>query len=269
MIMIKVAVAGCAGRMGRRILWALSESARAKLHVAFEIPLHGLIGHDSGLAAGLGENNVEIADSVNAALGCDVLIDFTVPASTEENLRFCRNHGINIVVATTGLSPAQKKLIAAASKKIAVVYSPNMGVGVNVLLSLVKKMAAALGDAYDIEIVEMHHNQKKDAPSGTALALGEAAAQGLKVALKDSAVYGRKGMVGARRKKEIGIHAVRGGDVIGEHAVIFAGPGEKIELSHSVITRDVFARGAVRAAEFISTRKRGLFTMQDVLGLPA
>ena len=266
--MIKVAVAGCAGRMGQRILWALSESTRARLCAAFEIQAHRLVGHDSGIVAGLGENRVEIADSVEAAADCDVLIDFTSPASTETNIRFCLKHGISMVVATTGLSPAQKKLINAASKKIAVVFAPNMGVGINVLLSIVKKIAAVLGDSYDIEIIEAHHNQKKDAPSGTALGLAEAAAAGLNISLRDHAVYGRKGLVGARKKKEIGIHAVRGGDIIGEHSVIFAGPGEKIEVSHSVITRDVFAKGAVRAAEFLGSRKRGLFTMQDVLKLP-
>jgi len=265
--MVKVAVAGCAGRMGQRILWALSESTQAKVCAAFEIKGHPLAGRDCGMVAGIGENGVRITDSVESILGADVLIDFTSPDSTEANIRFCEKNGIRMVVATTGLTAAQKELITGASKKMAIVFAPNMGVGINVLLSVVKKIASVLGETYDIEIVEAHHNKKKDAPSGTALRLAEAAAAGLDISLADHAVYGRQGLVGARKKKEIGIHAVRGGDIIGEHTVIFAGPGEKIEVSHSVITRDVFAKGAVRAAEFLSAKQSGLYTMQDVLGL--
>lgn len=265
--MVKVAVAGCAGRMGQRLLWAFSESALAKVSAAFEIKGHPLLGHDSGMVAGIGGNNILITDSVESILGADVLIDFTLPDSTEANIRFCEKNGISMVIATTGLNAAQKDLIASAAKKTAIVFAPNMGVGINVLLSIIKKIASVLGDAYDIEIVEAHHNKKKDAPSGTALGLAEAAAAGLDVSLADHAVYGRQGLVGPRPRKEIGIHAVRGGDIIGEHTVIFAGPGEKIEVSHSVLTRDVFAKGAVRAAEFLSGKRSGLYTMQDVLGL--
>ncbi len=267
--MIKTAVAGCAGRMGQSIISALSESAHAKTAVAYEVKNHPFVGRDSGLVAGVGENKVLIADSVEAAKGCDVLIDFTTPDSTEANIRFCEKNNIKMIIATTGLGEAQKELIKQASQKIAIVFAPNMGVGINVLLDIVKKMASLLGDSYDIEIVETHHNKKKDAPSGTALGLAEAVAEGLNVGLDTHAVYGRRGMVGARKKKEIGIHAVRGGDIIGEHTVIFAGNGEKIEVSHSVISRDVFAKGAVRATEFLAGRKSGLYNMQDVLGLRA
>jgi 4-hydroxy-tetrahydrodipicolinate reductase len=265
--MVKVAVAGCAGRMGQRILWAFSESAQAKVCAAFEIQGHPLLGRDSGMVAGINENNVKITDSVESILGADVLIDFTSPDALEANVRFCEKNGIGMVAATTGLSAAQKELLANAAKKVAIVFAPNMGVGINVLLSVVKKIASVLGETYDIEIVEAHHNKKKDAPSGTALGLAEAAAAGLDVSLDEHAVYGRQGLVGARKRKEIGIHAVRGGDIIGEHTVIFAGPGEKIEVSHSVLTRDVFAKGAVRAAEFLSGKRPGLYSMQDVLGL--
>jgi 4-hydroxy-tetrahydrodipicolinate reductase len=267
MTMVKVAVAGCAGRMGQRILWAVSENPQLKLGAAFEAGAHPLVGRDSGIVAGLGENGVKITDAVESAQGCDVLIDFTAPAATAEHLRFCEASGIRMVIATTGLSARQQEAVVLVSKKIGVVYAPNMGVGINVLLSVIKRVASALGEDYDVEIIEAHHNKKMDAPSGTALGLAQAVAEGLEVSLKDHAVYGRQGMVGPRKKKEIGLHAVRGGDIIGEHTVLFAGPGEKIEISHSVITRDVFAKGAIRAALFLSGKPAGLYTMQDVLGL--
>jgi 4-hydroxy-tetrahydrodipicolinate reductase len=265
--MVKVCVAGCAGRMGQRIVHAVERAKGAVLHTGFERKDHPAVGKDIGLMAGLGEKGIKIADTVDAARGCDVLIDFTEPKATAQNVRFCQANGVNMVIGTTGLSEDQKKLIKKAGGKIAVVFAPNMGVGINVLFNVVKQTAGVLGPGYDVEIIEAHHNRKKDAPSGTAFGLAEAAAQGRKQDLKSLAVYGRQGSVGARKEGEIGIHAVRGGDIIGEHTVVFAGPGEKIEISHSVVTRDVFAGGAAKAAEFLSGKKPGLFNMQDVLGL--
>jgi len=265
--MTSISVAGCAGRMGQRLIWAISENSNGHLHSAFEMQGHPLIGRDSGTVAGIGENGVSIKAGVETIVGSQVLIDFTSPEGTVANLRFCESHGINMVIATTGLSDDHKRLIHEAAKKCAIVFAPNMGVGVNVLLSIVKQAAAILGSDYDIEIIETHHNKKKDAPSGTALGLAEAAAQGRNLSLAQSAIHGRSGQVGARPKNEIGIHAVRGGDIIGEHTVLFAGPGEKIEISHSVITRDVFAKGAIRAALFLADKKTGLYDMQEVLGL--
>jgi 4-hydroxy-tetrahydrodipicolinate reductase len=265
--MIKVAVAGCAGRMGQRIIGFVSENPSLKLGAGFEIPGHPAIGKDAAAVAGLPEQGVLIADSPDSVKGCDVLIDFTFPEALQKNLAACRQNKVNLVLATTGLSDAQKKAVREASKTIAIVFAPNMGVGVNVLLSLVRQAAQALGETYDIEIVEAHHNQKKDAPSGTALGLAEAAAQGMGVDLQSHAVYGRSGQVGARKPKEIGIHAVRGGDIVGEHTVIFAGQGEKIEIAHQATSRDVFAKGAMRAAVFLADKKNGMFDMRDVLGL--
>jgi 4-hydroxy-tetrahydrodipicolinate reductase len=264
---MKLAVSGAAGRMGQRIIAFSSESSVLKFAAAFDMATHPKIGDDAGVIAGIAPTGVLLSDSVVAAKGCDVLIDFTAPEASELHLRFCVENGIRLVVGTTGLSEQMKLKIKEASKSIAVVFAPNMGVGINVLLSVVKKIANTLGEQYDVEIIEAHHNKKKDAPSGTALGLAEAVAEGLEVSLSEKAVYGRSGMVGARPKKEIGIHAVRGGDIIGEHTVMFSGPGEKIEISHSVITRDVFAKGAVRAAEFLAGKKNGLYNMQDVLGL--
>ncbi|MBL8027136.1 MAG: 4-hydroxy-tetrahydrodipicolinate reductase [Fibrobacteres bacterium] len=263
----KLAVSGAAGRMGQRIIAFSNESKIVSLAAAFDIATHPRIGDDVGLLAGIGEKGVLLSDSMVAAKGCNVLIDFSSAEATESHIKFCAENGINLVVGTTGLSDKVKADIKKASEKVAVVFAPNMGVGINVLLSIVNKMAAVLGDEYDVEIIEAHHNKKKDAPSGTAIGLAEAVASGMQVSLAEKAIHGRSGLVGARPKKEIGIHAVRGGDIIGEHTVMFAGPGETIEVSHSVLTRDVFAKGAVRAAEFLAGKKSGLFNMQDVLGL--
>jgi len=253
--------------MVRCVVAALEESKTAVLGAAFENKGHPAVGGDAGLVAGVGEKKIIIADSAGCARNCRAMIDFTSAGATLANLKFCSENGINMVIGTTGFSPEQKKEIASAAKKIAVVMAPNMGVGVNVLLKLIRQVSAMLGEAYDIEVIEAHHNLKKDAPSGTALAMAEAAASGRNLDLRRAAVHGRQGNTGARPKGEIGIHAVRGGDIIGEHTVLFAGPGEKIEITHSVVTRDVFAKGAVRAAEFLLEKEKGLFSMQDVLGL--
>ncbi len=262
-----IAVAGAAGRMGQRIIAFVSDNSKLRLGAAYEFSSHPKVGEDSGLTAGISSNGIAISDSSLAALGCKVLIDFTTPDSTEKNVAFCVENGINLVVGSTGLSEKIKEDIKKASQKIAVVFAPNMGVGINVLLSVVRDIAKRLGDDYDIEIIEAHHNKKKDSPSGTALGLAEAVAEGIGVSLSEAVVNGRHGLVGARPKREIGIHAVRGGDIIGEHTVLFAGPGEKIEISHSVVTRDVFAKGAVKAAEFLLDKRNGLYDMQDVLKL--
>ena len=265
--MVKVAVAGCAGRMGQRIVCAVDQSAIVGLGAGFEKKGHGAVGKDIGFVAGIEEKKITIGDSVNVATGCGAIIDFTAADATEANVAFARKQGINMVIGTTGFAEAQKQAISQAARDIAIVFAPNFGVGINVLLNVVKRVASVVGSSFDIEVIEAHHNKKKDAPSGTALGLAEAAAAGLKISLKDHAVYGRQGNVGARKQNEIGIHAIRGGDIIGEHTVMFAGSGEKIEISHSVVTRDVLAQGAVRAAEFLCEKKSGLFDMQDVLGL--
>lgn len=265
--MVKIAVAGCAGRMGNRIIACLEGDKSLVLAAGFEAKGHPAVGGDIGLCAGLGEKGIAVSDSPGCAAGCAVMVDFTVAQATLRNLEFCVKNRINMVIGTTGLPSTAKKAVRSAADRIAVVMAPNMGVGVNVLLALVRRAAEVLGPPYDIEVIEAHHNQKKDAPSGTALALARAAAEGRKLNLEKAAVYGRSGMPGPRKKGEIGIHAIRGGDIIGEHTVLFAGPGEKIEMVHSVVTRDALARGAVRAAAFVGRKKKGLFTMQDVLGL--
>lgn len=265
--MIPVSVAGCAGRMGRRILWAVLHESGLSLHSAFEAHGHPLIGRDAGALAGLTDAGVAVASSVEAARGSRVLIDFTAPEASERHLRFCAEHEIALVLATTGFSDAQKALVHETARRVPVVYAPNMGIGVNVILGLVRQAARILGSEFDIEVIEAHHNQKKDAPSGTAFGLAEAAAEGRKLRLAESAVYGRHGTPGARKPSEIGIHAIRGGDIVGEHTVLFAGPGEKIEISHSALSRDIFAHGAVRASLFAAGRAPGLYDMQDVLGL--
>jgi 4-hydroxy-tetrahydrodipicolinate reductase len=208
-----------------------------ELGSGFERKDHADIGKDVGINAGIPEKGVKIEDSPGSAKACRVSIDFTVPEALEENLKYCEANNINLVIGTTGLSDGQKKALKAASEKIAVVFAPNMGVGINVLLNVVKNISATLGDNYDIEIIEAHHNKKKDSPSGSALGLAEAAAQGRGLSVKDHAVYGRQGAVGARKKDEIGIHAIRGGDIIGEHTVLFSGAGCWTRIKDSITCR--------------------------------
>ena len=266
--MIKVIVIGAAGRMGKRLVNLIMESHDMKLSGATEYPESPLLGQDVGLVAGCGSAGVKISNDLKSVVkGANALIDFST-GPVVENAKLAVAAGCAVVIGTTALSPADK----AELKKLAnsggrIVLSSNMSIGVNMLSKLCAVTAKTLGKDYDIEIVEMHHNKKKDAPSGTALMLAESIVKAKNVALRDKAVYGREGMTGERKKGEIGIHAVRGGDVVGDHTVIFAADGERIELIHKASSRDTFAKGALRAVRFLHNATPGLYNMQDVLGL--
>jgi len=266
--MIKVTVAGCSGRMGKRIATLAIQNKKMKLVGAYEYPGHPDIGKDMGDVLGLEKQDVVVSESVKESIAqTDVIIDFTSPTATLETLKLAVKHKKKVVVGTTGLSKAEQKKIATASQSIPVVFAPNMSVGVNLLFKISRVVAEALNDEYDIEIVEAHHKHKKDAPSGTACELARQVAAGRKVSLEKKAIYGREGLCGAREKGTIGIHAVRGGDVVGDHTVSFLADGERIELTHKASSRDAFAKGSLVAAEYLDKKKKGLFSMQDVLGI--
>jgi 4-hydroxy-tetrahydrodipicolinate reductase len=266
--MIKIAVTGAAGRMGGRIITAVKEAEGLELAGAAERPGHELIGQDAGLVAGCGPLGVAIAGSLEEALEkADLLIDFTFPEVTLQNLEVCARLGKKVVIGSTGFTPAQRQDVQAFADKIAVVLAPNMSVGVNACFKLLKEAAAILGDGFDVEIVELHHNKKKDSPSGTAVRMGEIVAETLGRDYNEVANFHREGMCGERTKEEIGMQTVRGGDIVGEHTVYFIGMGERIEITHRAMSRDMFARGAVRAAGWLAGKDKGLFDMQDVLGL--
>jgi len=265
----RVAIAGAGGRMGQALVEAVLADPGLVLAAALDVSASAFIGHDAGERCGR-STGVVVGSDVDAAVkAVDVLVDFTRPEGTLSHLEACARLGVAAVVGTTGLSDAQIARVAALGKKIPIVLAPNMSVGINVLLSLVESAAHALGADYDIEIVEMHHRHKVDAPSGTAIALGEAAARGAGRSLADCAVYAREGATGERKPGTIGFAALRGGDVVGEHSVIFAGAGERVELSHKAASRQNFAAGALRAAHFVAARRAsgqtGLADMRDVL----
>jgi len=266
--MIKIAVTGAAGRMGGRIIHAVKETPGIELAGAVERAGHPLIGEDAGSVAGCGPNGVAISGSLEEALAAaDVLIDFTFPETTLANAEVCARLGKMMVVGTTGMTPAQREQLAGAAQKVPIVFAPNMSVGVNLCFKLLKDVAATLGDAFDVEIVELHHNKKKDSPSGTAVRMGEVVAEALGRDYDKVANYHRQGMCGERTKEEIGMQTVRGGDIVGEHTVYFIGMGERIEITHRAMSRDMFARGAARAARWLNGKGPGLYDMQDVLGL--
>jgi 4-hydroxy-tetrahydrodipicolinate reductase len=266
--MTRIAVPGAAGRMGRNLIDACQRTEDLSLGVATERSGHELLGSDAGLVAGLGEMGVAIGDDLEAAVAeFDVLIDFTVPAAALMHLDICRRHGKRMVIGTTGFSDAQKQQIAAAAAEIGVVFAPNMSVGVNLCLKLLDMAARVLGDTVDIEVIEAHHRHKVDAPSGTALRMGEVVAAALGRDLKDCAVYGREGITGPRARKTIGFETIRAGDIVGEHTVMFAAEGERVEITHKASSRMTFASGAARAAAWLMGRSAGLYDMQDVLGL--
>ena len=269
--MIRIAVAGAGGRMGQALIEATLSDPALALAAAFDVAGSPLAGRDAGERFGRATGVTVGTDADAAAAAADVLIDFTRPEGTLAHLAACVHHRTGAVVGTTGLSDAQKAGLADRAKSIPVVFAPNMSVGVNVLLALVENAARRLGPGYDIEVVEMHHRHKVDAPSGTALGLGEAAARGAGIALAQNAVYAREGTIGERKRGAIGFASLRGGDVVGEHTVIFAGAGERVELSHRAASRQNFATGALRAAQFVAAHRAqgraGLFDMQDVLGL--
>lgn len=265
---VEIVVLGAFGRMGRMILETCAREKKAGRNLtvigAVEAPRSSEAA-SPGRAAGF---DLPVTDSLPQALkpGCSV-IDFTAPAATLKNLEAAQAAGAGVVIGTTGFDEAGKRAIADFARHIPIVFSPNMSIGVNLLFKVAEMVAGALDAGYDIEIVEAHHNQKKDAPSGTALGLAESVARGRRIALKDWASFGREGLTGARKTGEIGIHAVRGGDIVGDHTVLFAGPGERIELKHVAHSRQTFAEGAVKAALFLHGKPAGLYSMADVLGL--
>jgi 4-hydroxy-tetrahydrodipicolinate reductase len=263
---VRIAIAGAGGRMGRALIEEVLRASDLKLAAALEQKGHTAVGKDAGLLAGA-PCGVTVADEVAGALtGCDVLVDFTRAEAAAANLAACRKQGVRMVIGTTGFSDAQKREIADAARDIAIVMSPNFSVGVNVAFRLLETAAAALGGSYDVEIMEAHHRHKVDAPSGTALRMGEVVASALKRDLAKTAVYGREGVTGERKPETIGFATVRGGDLVGDHTVMFIGAGERLEISHRASSRANFAAGALRAARFAATRKNGLYDMADVLG---
>ncbi len=264
----RVAIVGASGRMGKALLAACAEQQGLEVTVATEHPHNPLLGVDSGSLAGIGENGVMIAPSLDAAADdFDVLIDFTRPQPALEHLQWCVAHDKKMVIGTTGFDDEGKAAIQAAAEKIGVVFAPNMSVGVNLTLKLLDMAARVLGDSVDIEIIEAHHRHKVDAPSGTALRMGEVVADALGRDLKECAVYGREGQTGERERKTIGFETIRAGDIVGEHTVMFADIGERIEITHKASSRMTFAKGAVRAAQWLADQPAGLYDMQDVLEL--
>ena len=264
---LRVVVAGASGRMGRMLVEAVLADPQARLHGALDIAGSPALGQDA--AAFLGrDSGVTITADLDAALaGAEVLIDFTRPDGTMAHLAACRRHGVKAVVGTTGLSAEQKARIGEHAHTLAVVMSPNMSIGVNVMFDLLDKAARAFASGYDIEVIEAHHRHKVDAPSGTALAMGEVLAAATGRRLEDCAVYARQGHTGPRDPSSIGFATVRGGDIIGDHTVMFAGIGERIEISHKSSTRAGYAQGSLRAAHYLRGQARGLHGMKDVLGL--
>jgi 4-hydroxy-tetrahydrodipicolinate reductase len=266
--MVRIAINGAAGRMGRALVEACMQYPDSTLGAAVDLPESGCTGKDAGTAAGIGECGVKISDSLQQSLDAfDVLIDFTRPAPSLAALEVCRAHGKKMVIGTTGFSEKQKQQIQQAAQSIGIVFAPNMSVGVNLSLKLLELTAKVLGDEVDIEIIEAHHRHKVDAPSGTALRMGEVIANTLGRKLSEHAVYGREGNTGERNRKTIGFQTIRAGDIIGDHTVMFADIGERIEISHKASSRMTFAKGAMRAAAWIASRKKGLYDMQDVLSL--
>ncbi|CAO4142622.1 4-hydroxy-tetrahydrodipicolinate reductase [Methylorubrum aminovorans] len=265
---MKLVVVGAEGRMGRMLIRAVAEAEGCTLHGAVERAGSPALGQDAGRLAGIGDLGVSVSDDpLSLFVAADGVLDFTVPAATVAFAELAAQARIVHVVGTTGLSQDDLKRLEAASYHARIVRSGNMSLGVNLLAGLVRKVAATLGEAFDIEVLEMHHRMKVDAPSGTALLLGEAAAEGRRVSLAETRISTRDGHTGARRPGDIGFATLRGGSVVGDHSVIFAGPSERITLSHHAEDRGIFARGAVRAAQWAFDQPPGLYGMDDVLGL--
>ena len=266
MAIMNVAVAGASGRMGRTLIEAVAGADDARLAAALEQTGNAHVGRDAGELAG-SPCGVKVADNVALAIsGCDVLIDFTRPEGTLAHLAVCAKQGVKMVIGTTGFTEQQRKEIADAARAIAIAMAPNFSVGVNVMFRLLDVAARSLAKGYDVEIFEAHHRHKVDAPSGTALRMGEVVAQALGRDLKQSAIFGREGVTGERKDETIGFATVRGGDLVGDHSVMFIGAGERLEVTHRASSRANYATGALRAARFIMSKKNGLFDMSDVLG---
>ena len=263
----KIAIAGASGRMGRMLIEAVNADPASVLVGALDVADGSALGQDATAFLGHASGVTITSDLKSGLQNAHALIDFTRPEGTMAHLQTCRALGVNLVIGTTGFSEAQKAEIAAAAKHIAIVMAPNMSVGVNVTLKLLEMAAKALSTGYDIEIIEAHHRHKVDAPSGTALKMGEVIAGALGRDLKDCAVYAREGVTGERDPSSIGFATIRGGDIVGDHTVLFAGTGERIEITHKSSSRVTYAQGALRAAQFLATKQSGLFDMFDVLDL--
>ena len=264
----RIAVTGAAGRMGKMLIEAVSLAPNAVLTAAIERPESTLLGVDAGELAGIGSCGVKVSgDLASCVHDFDVVIDFTAPEATLANAKVCAESQKGIVVGTTGFTESEEELLMSHQSQASICKAANFSTGVNVCLNLLEKAAQALGDDYDVEVYEAHHRHKVDAPSGTALAMGQSVADALNRDLRGVAVYGREGQTGARKKETIGFATVRGGDVVGDHTVMFMGEGERIEISHKASSRMSFARGAVRAAIWIHSKGAGFYDMRDVLGL--
>ena len=266
--MLRLGINGAGGRMGRTLVRACMEDDQVRLGGAFEAPSADSIGSDAGEIAGTGRTGVIIRDDPQAChADFEILVDFTVPECTMQSLEICREHGKSMVIGTTGLDARQKLRLQEAARDISIVFAPNMSTGVNLCLQLLQVAARTLGDEYDVEIIEAHHRHKVDAPSGTALRMGEVVAESLGRDLDECAVYGRQGHTGKRDTRTIGFETIRAGDIVGEHTVMFSGVGERVEITHRASSRMSFARGAMRAAAWVASQDPGLYDMQDVLGI--
>lgn len=266
--MVRIAIAGAAGRMGKALIEATTKNPATQLTGASVRPGSTLVGVDAGEFGGVGKLNVKIVGDIAQAVDqFDVLIDFSSPAATLENVKICAAHKKPIVVGTTGFSDSEKAALLAYQTQIPLLLSANFSTGVNLCFKLLDMAARVLGDDYDVEVYEAHHRHKVDSPSGTAVRMGEVLASALDRNLKEVAVYGREGQIGARPRDTIGFATVRGGDVVGDHTVMFMADGERVEITHKASSRLAFANGAVRAAVWLQQQKTGLFDMQDVLGL--
>lgn len=263
---IKIVIAGCGGRMGKVLLECVAQADDMVLHAALEHGGSALLGQDAGALGGM--RGIPVTADISTALqGANVLIDFTRPEGTMQHLDICRRLGVNMVIGTTGINAQQKAQLGAAAQGIGIVFAPNMSVGVNLVFKLLETASRVLANGYDIEVIEAHHRHKVDSPSGTALGMGEVIARTLGRDLEKCAVYGREGVTGERDPSTIGFATVRGGDIVGDHTVLYAGIGERIEITHKASSRATFALGALRAARFLQSNKAGLYDMQDVLDL--
>ena len=266
--MIKVIVAGAAGRMGCRLVALIKDSTLLTLAGAIEGKGHHALGNDAGETAGCGRVGLPITDDFAALLDRgEVVVDFSAPEATLQHLRTVAQRRRAMVIGTTGFSAAQLEELKSLASQVPCVMSPNMSVGVNLIYKVISEMAKTLGDDYDIEVIEAHHRLKKDAPSGTALKIAEVLAHAVNRDLDQVGVYARKGLIGERKKGEIGIQTIRAGDIVGDHTILFGGMGERIEVTHRASSRDTFARGALRAARWVVRQQPGLYDMMDVLGL--
>ncbi len=265
---INVGIIGAGGRMGRMLIEAVQDNAQTTLSAAIEREGSSLVGADAGEVAAIGRLDIQIVDDLQAVIDdIDVLIDFSLPDATEQNMQICAEHNVAMVIGTTGFNEQQEQVLRNASKHIAIVYAGNYSTGVNLSLKLLEMAAKAFGNDADVEIIEAHHKHKIDAPSGTAYMMAEAVATARDQNLKEVAIYGREGQTGARETGTIGIHAVRGGEIIGDHTVMFIADGEVVEITHRARARMTFAAGAVRAATWVINQNKGQYNMQDVLGL--